>query len=57
MFNFDQPNANRHAQASFVKSFLRICAGIMLVIPKPFIVVAGIFFIIAEIVGIIEELV
>jgi hypothetical protein len=54
--NFDQPDANWHARISFLKSIIRIFAGIMLIIPQS-LILAGAFLIIAEILGIVEELV
>jgi hypothetical protein len=43
-----------HAKISYVKSFVRIIAAILL-INKSFIV-SGVLFLIAEIIGIIEEI-
>jgi hypothetical protein len=54
--NFNQPDANWHARVSFIKSANRIAAGISLIWPQS-IILAGIFLIIAEILGIVEELV
>lgn len=56
MIQFDQPNASRHAQLSFVKSFFRILAGLSLMVAQG-IIFAGLLFIIAEIIGVAEELV
>ena len=56
MIDFDQPDANWHARVSFLKSFIRIFAGISLIIPQS-LILAGAFLIIAEILGIVEELV
>lgn len=56
MIKFDQPDANWHARISFLKSAIRIAAGISLIWPQS-LVLAGIFLIIAEILGIAEELV
>ena len=56
MISFDQPDANWHARISFIKSIIRIIAGIFLIWPQS-LILAGIFLIIAEILGIAEELV
>lgn len=56
MILFDQPNANRHAQLSFVKSIFRILAGLSLIIVQG-IILTGVLLIIAEIIGVAEELV
>lgn len=56
MIRFEQPDASKHAKLSFVKSALRILAGVVLIVPQS-LVLAGILFIVAEIVGIAEELV
>ena len=56
MIQFEVPDANRHAKLSFVKSIFRILAGLSLIILQG-VVFAGILFIIAEILGIAEELV
>lgn len=45
-----------HFYVSLVKSAMRIAAGIALVWPQS-LVLAGIFFIVAEVLGIVEELV
>lgn len=50
-----QPDPRLHQQISFFKSGLRICAGIVLVIGLP--VVCGVLIILAEVLGIAEELV
>jgi hypothetical protein len=52
----DHPNPTKHKYISFVKSAFRIAAGIALVWPQS-IVVAGILLIIAEVLGVAEELV
>jgi len=52
----NHPDPLLHRNISFVKSILRIAAGIALVWPKS-LVLAGIFLIVAEILGIWEELV
>ena len=44
-----------HFYVSLVKSTIRIAAGITLIWPQS-IVLAGVFFIIAEMLGIVEEL-
>jgi len=49
------PDPKWHKYISFVKSLLRIGAGITLI--KMLIVPAGILFVLAEILGILEELV
>ena len=51
----EQPDAKLHQRISFIKSALRIAAGsslIMMGLPE-----AGWFFIVAELLGIVEELV
>lgn len=48
-------NALTHRNVSFVKSALRIFAGTALIVDTMFI--AGIFLILAELLGIIEEIV
>ena len=53
---FKLPDPNWHARLSFVKSAIRIAAGITLIWPQS-LILAGIFLIIAEVVGIAEELV
>ena len=50
-----QPDPKWHARLSFVKSGFRIAAGITLITNN--LIAAGILFIIAEIIGIAEELV
>ena len=49
-----ESNTNWHFRISVFKSILRIVAGIALV--SEYMVTAGCFFIVAEILGIIEEL-
>jgi hypothetical protein len=55
MINY-APDPIWHARISFVKSAFRIAAGISLVWPQS-LLLAGIFLIVAEVLGIIEELV
>ena len=50
-----QPDAKKHLQISLVKSVFRVIAGICLVAGIP--IAAGAMLIIAEILGIAEELV
>lgn len=50
------PDPGKHKYISFVKSAVRIAAGISLIWPQS-MVLAGIFLIVAEILGIAEELV
>lgn len=45
-----------HFYVSLVKSAIRIAAGIALIWPQS-LILAGIFFIVAEVLGIVEELV
>jgi hypothetical protein len=56
MLKFQLPDPTWHARLSFVKSAFRIAAGISLIWPQS-IILAGVFLIIAEIIGIAEELV
>ena len=56
MLDFKQPNANWHARISFLKSAIRIAAGISLIWPQS-LLLAGIFLIVAEVLGVVEELV
>lgn len=59
MFLFDHsriPDPTWHARISFIKSAFRIAAGISLIWPQS-IILAGVFLIVAEILGIGEELV
>lgn len=55
MFKFDQPDPAWHARISFAKSALRIVAGINLIYGNLF--GAGVLLILAEVLGIVEELV
>lgn len=50
------PNPWKHRILSFVKSSVRIAAGISLIWPQS-LLLAGLFLILAEIFGIVEELV
>ena len=50
-----QPDPRLHRNISFVKSALRIAAGISLIVGS--IIVAGALLIVAEVLGIVEELV
>lgn len=50
-----QPDPKLHKYISFVKSALRIFAGINLAMGR--VVSAGVIFVLAEILGIIEEMV
>ena len=52
----NHPDPQLHQQISFVKSALRIAAGIALVWPEN-LMLAGVFLIVAEVLGIAEELV
>jgi len=54
-FSMKQPDPKLHQHISFVKSALRIIAGIALIGSS--LIVAGIVLIVAEILGIVEELV
>ena len=56
MLKFKQPDASWHARISFIKSAVRIAAGASLIWPQS-LILAGIFLIIAETLGIVEELV
>jgi len=51
-----QPDAKRHFQLSMAKSAVRIAAGIALVWPQN-LILAGVFLILAEAVGVAEEMV
>ncbi len=51
-----QPDARRHFQLSMIKSAVRIAAGIALVWPQN-LILAGAFLILAEIIGVAEEMV
>jgi hypothetical protein len=50
------PDPVKHKYISFVKSAVRIAAGIALVWPQS-LILAGVFLILAEILGIAEEMV
>jgi hypothetical protein len=52
----NQPDARRHFQLSMVKSAARIAAGISLVWPQN-LILAGVFLILAEVIGVAEEMV
>lgn len=52
----NQPDPKSHRNISFVKSAIRIVAGICLVWPQS-LILAGTFLILAELLGIAEELV
>ena len=52
----DHPDPVKHKYISFAKSAVRIAAGIALIWPQS-IILAGVFLIAAEILGIVEELV
>lgn len=57
MFDFKYaPDPIWHARISFLKSAIRIAAGISLIWPQS-LFLAGIFLIVAEVLGIVEELV
>lgn len=57
MFNYNYaPDPIWHARISFLKSAIRIAAGISLIWPES-LILAGIFLIVAEVLGIAEELV
>ncbi len=51
-----QPDPQKHFILSLIKSALRIAAGISLIWPQN-LVLAGIFFIFAEAIGVAEEMV
>jgi len=51
----DIPNPERHRVISFIKSGFRIFAGLALIYGS--FITAGLLFIIAEVLGIVEELV
>lgn len=55
MSDMKQPDPKLHQQISFCKSVLRIFAGISLIVGMP--IVCGVLFIVAEALGIAEELV
>jgi hypothetical protein len=50
------PDPLKHKYISFAKSAVRIAAGICLIWPQS-LILAGIFLILAEVLGVIEELV
>ena len=52
----NHPDPVKHKYISFAKSAIRVAAGISLIWPQS-LILAGIFLIIAEILGIVEELV
>lgn len=52
----NQPDPRLHRNISFVKSAVRIAAGISLIWPQS-LILAGVFLILAEALGIVEELV
>lgn len=54
---FKQPNPNMHAYVSFIKSGFRFAAGGILILVGGSFVWAGVLLVLAEAVGIIEELV
>ncbi len=55
-FDFDLlPDPNRHRKISFIKSGLRILAGTTLIYGS--LITTGLLFIVAEILGIVEEIV
>ena len=52
------PDPKKHFQISMIKSAIRIAAGLALVYPQSQnIVLAGVLIVIAEILGIVEEMV
>ena len=50
------PDPVWHAKISFAKSIIRIAAGITLIWPQS-LILAGVFLIAAEVLGVVEELV
>lgn len=54
-FNFQLPDPTWHARLSFIKSGFRIAAGISLIFNQ--FIICGILLIIAEVIGVFEELV
>ena len=54
--SFNIPDPLKHKYISFVKSAIRIAAGIALIWPQN-IIIAGVFLIIAEVLGVLEEMV
>jgi hypothetical protein len=51
-----QPDAKKHFQLSMAKSAVRIAAGFALIWPES-LILAGIFLILAEVIGVAEEMV
>lgn len=52
------PNQKKHRTISFIKSGIRITAGVVaLFIPIPLVKISAVVFIIAELVGVYEEMV
>jgi len=51
-----QPDPVKHKYISFAKSAIRIAAGIALVWPQN-VILAGVFLIVAEVLGVAEEMV
>ena len=51
-----QPDPKKHFQLSMWKSAVRIAAGISLIWPQS-LILAGIFLILAEVIGVAEEMV
>ena len=52
----NHPDPRLHRNISFAKSAIRIAAGLALVWPQSMIL-AGVFLIVAEVLGVVEELV
>lgn len=52
----NQPDLRLHRNISFAKSAIRIAAGVALVWPQN-LILAGVFLILAEVLGVVEELV
>lgn len=52
-----QPNQKKHLYVSFAKSAIRIAAGVVMLFSEPLIVMAGLLLIVAECLGILEEVV
>lgn len=52
----EPPNPKLHRNISFLKSAVRIAAGVALVWPQN-LILAGAFLILAEVLGVVEELV
>ena len=55
-YSHKAPDPTWHTRISFIKSAVRIAAGISLIWPQS-LVLAGIFLIVAEVLGVAEELV